>query len=218
MAILHLDLGGEFIMSDIITEIGIWVAAAYTLMVYSYPFKDTPLFRIAEHTMIGLGVAIYTVMGIKNILDIAVGSIITRGEALWFIPIILGLLLFTRYSSNYAWLSRWPLSLLVGVGVGVAMGSIVDSYITSQIRSTIVDVTNINGALLLIMLVLSLTYFIFSIGLEQRERGILKYTAQLGRYILMIYFGAVYGNTVMTRMALLIGRLRFLLFDWLKLG
>ncbi len=205
-------------MADMFTEIGIWVAAAYTLMIYSYPYKDTPLFKFAEHSMIGLGIAVTTIMGVRNILDIAVGSIIEKGEVSWIIPILLGLALFTRYSKQYAWLSRWPLALLVGVGIGVAMGSQVDASFVAQIRSTVTGVNNLNQALLAIMVVLTVTYFIFSIGKVQREEGVFKYTSQLGRYIMMMCFGALFGNTIMTRMALFIGRLNFLLFEWLKIG
>jgi hypothetical protein len=205
-------------MADLMAELGVWVAAAYMLMIYSYPFKDTPLFKFAEHTMLGLGVAITTVMGIRNILDIAVGGLVTKGEVTWVIPIFLGLLLFTRFFRQVAWLSRWPLALLVGIGVGISMGSGIDANFISQIRSTVTGVTNINQALLGVMVILTITYFIFSIGKAQRERGVLKYTAQLGRYIMMMCFGALFGNTVMTRMALFIGQMRFLLFDWLKLG
>ncbi|NIN63703.1 MAG: hypothetical protein GTO63_03110, partial [Anaerolineae bacterium] len=167
-------------MADMFTEIGIWVAAAYTLMIYSYPYKDTPLFKFAEHSMIGLGIAVTTIMGVRNILDIAVGSIIEKGEVSWIIPILLGLALFTRYSKQYAWLSRWPLALLVGVGIGVAMGSQVDASFVAQIRSTVTGVNNLNQALLAIMVVLTVTYFIFSIGKVQREEGVFKYTSQLG--------------------------------------
>ncbi|MDH5791322.1 MAG: hypothetical protein OEZ44_03990 [Candidatus Bathyarchaeota archaeon] len=205
-------------MADIIVEIGIWVAAAYTLMIYSYPYKDTPLFKFAEHTMIGLGIAITTIMGIRNILDIAVGSIVNKGEIAWIVPILLGLALFTRYSRQYAWLSRWPLALLVGVGIGVSMGSSVDASFLAQIRSTVTGVNTLNKALLGIMIIITITYFIFSIGKEQREKGAFKYTSQLGRYVMMLCFGALFGNTIMTRMALFIGRMNFLLFEWLKLG
>ncbi len=39
----------------------------------------------------------------------------------------------------------------------------------------------------------------------------------IGRYLMLIAFGAAFGNTVMTRMNLLIGRLIFLLRDVLGL-
>ena len=205
-------------MADMLVEIGIWVAAAYTLMIFSYPYKETPLFKFAEHTMIGLGIAITTIMGVRNILDIAVKSMVEKGEITWIVPILLGLALFTRYSKQYAWLSRWPLALLVGIGIGLAMGSDVDASFVTQIRSTVTGVDTLNEALLGLMVIVTITYFIFSIGKEQREKGVFKHTSQLGRYVMMLCFGAVFGNTIMTRMSLLIGRITFLLFEWLKLG
>lgn len=205
-------------MADIFTEVGIWVAAAFTLMIYSYPYKETPLFKFAEHTMIGLGVAITTVMAVRNILDIGIASIVNEGQITWLIPILLGLALFTRYSDQYAWLSRLPLALLVGVGIGVSMGGMIDSSFIRQISSSVTDVANPNQALMVLMIILTLTYFIFSLGIKQREEGAMKYTSMIGRYVMMIYFGALFGNTVMTRMALFIGRMRFLLFQWLRLG
>ena len=37
------------------------------------------------------------------------------------------------------------------------------------------------------------------------------------RYVMMIAFGALFGNAVMGRMSLMIGRVHFLLADWLGL-
>jgi hypothetical protein len=45
-----------------------------------------------------------------------------------------------------------------------------------------------------------------------------RHTARLGRWLLMVSFGAFFGNTVMTRMAVFLERLQFLLRDWLHLG
>ena len=50
-------------------------------------------------------------------------------------------------------------------------------------------------------------------GLNAAIRGV----ARAGIYLLMISFGASFGYTVMGRLSLLIGRVRFLLFDWLVL-
>jgi hypothetical protein len=38
-----------------------------------------------------------------------------------------------------------------------------------------------------------------------------------GRWLLMIAFGAIFGSTIMTREALLIDRIYFLLHNWLQL-
>ncbi|HEY6221365.1 MAG TPA: hypothetical protein VIX13_02410, partial [Candidatus Eisenbacteria bacterium] len=56
-----------------------------------------------------------------------------------------------------------------------------------------------------------LVYFFFS-----KEQGpITRRISRLGIWFLMISFGAAFGFTVMGRVALLIGRLNFLILDWI---
>ena len=72
----------------------------------------------------------------------------------------------------------------------------------------------LNNALFLAIVVSVLVYFLFAF--EQRNRAV-RGTAQFGRWVLMFSFGAIFGSTIMTRMALLIDRMYFLFHDWLRL-
>jgi hypothetical protein len=58
-----------------------------------------------------------------------------------------------------------------------------------------------------------MTYFFFSF---QHQAKFVRRTAVAGRWMLMIGFGAFFGNTVMTRMSFLLDRLMFLIEDWLR--
>jgi hypothetical protein len=58
-----------------------------------------------------------------------------------------------------------------------------------------------------------LIYFFFS----KEHKGALGGVAKLGIWFLMVAFGASFGYTVMGRVSLLIGRMQFLLRDWLHL-
>jgi hypothetical protein len=40
----------------------------------------------------------------------------------------------------------------------------------------------------------------------------------MGRWLLMVGFGAIFGTTMMTRFVLFIDRAYFLLIEWLRLG
>jgi hypothetical protein len=64
---------------------------------------------------------------------------------------------------------------------------------------------------ILIGVISTLIYFFFS----RERKGIIKPTASLGVIFIMLGFGASFGYTVMARISLLIGRLQFLLGDWL---
>ncbi|MCI0406584.1 MAG: hypothetical protein L0209_11065, partial [candidate division Zixibacteria bacterium] len=56
-------------------------------------------------------------------------------------------------------------------------------------------------------------YFFFS----KEHKGVFGGAAKVGIWFLMVTFGAAFGLTVMSRMSLLIGRIDFLLRDWLHL-
>ena len=56
-----------------------------------------------------------------------------------------------------------------------------------------------------------LIYFFFS----KEQDAVTRRVARLGIWFLMISFGAAFGFTVMGRVALLIGRLNFLILDWI---
>ncbi|MDR3688343.1 MAG: hypothetical protein P4L46_03115 [Fimbriimonas sp.] len=58
-----------------------------------------------------------------------------------------------------------------------------------------------------------MSYFFFSF---KRRGPIPVAAATFGRWMLMIGFGAFFGNTVMTRMSFLLDRLMFLIDDWLR--
>ncbi|MCK4755495.1 hypothetical protein KAS56_01005, partial [candidate division WOR-3 bacterium] len=56
-------------------------------------------------------------------------------------------------------------------------------------------------------------YFFFS----KAHKGVFGGLARIGVWFLMIAFGASFGYTVMARISLLIGRMYFLLHNWLHL-
>ena len=65
--------------------------------------------------------------------------------------------------------------------------------------------------LILIGVISTLIYFYFS----KEHTGALGVTAKVGIWFIMISFGAHFGYTVMGRVSLLIGRVQFLVEDWL---
>ena len=71
-----------------------------------------------------------------------------------------------------------------------------------------------NNLLIMLGVVTTLAYFFFS----KPHRGVLGITARVGIGFLMIGFGAAFGYTVMARVSLLIGRLLFLMQDWMGIA
>jgi len=202
---------------DTFELLGTLMAAAFTLMVYSFFYKENKAYRFAEHVFIGLAVAHITVINSKYVWDTALTPLITKGDMFWILPIIFGLLFPFFFSKKYFWIYRIPVSTIVGTGVGLGMAGLIRSQFIDQIAATIAlpnpkatwisGSYPINAAIIAIGVVGTLFFFIFTM----EQKGLLLYASHVGRWTMMIAFGAAFGFTVMARMSLLIGRLQFLL-------
>ncbi|HON87038.1 MAG: hypothetical protein KBI39_01470 [Firmicutes bacterium] len=192
-------------------DLGTWIAAIATIGIMSFVFKDNPLYRIVENVYVGVSAGHALVLGWINIRDQGITPLTSEGEWSVIIPLLLGLLLYTRYFKDIAWLSRFPLSILVGIGTGLAIRGTIGSQIVNQVKSTVLPLNNINNAIIVFGTLGVLSYFYFS----KEHRGVLKHVSTFGRCVMMVSFGAAFGSTVMGRMALLIDRLYFLYSNWL---
>ena len=203
--------------------IGAWVATGLTLFIFSFLYKDNPLFKLAEHLYVGVSVG-YTIVKAYDtvIVHLIIKPIFEQGEISLLIPVAIGLLMLTRYVPKAAWLSRYAFAFIVGVGSGLAIPRTISSFILKQIEDTVRPLlssaggdgvafsmnllnpaSNLNAIIILIGVTSVLFYFFFSV--EHHGPG--KVVARTGIVFLMISFGAAFGYTVMARMSLLIGRL-----------
>ena len=211
--------------------IGIWVAALLTLCIFSFLYRDNPFYRFAEHLFVGVSV------GYGIVLTIHQGLIPFAWDPLWeaftekewaglvrFIPIGIGLLFFARLFPTHAWLIRYPIAILIGVGSGLAIPNVMRADIFQQVHGTLAPFAQIHAGelgafqifgvvLMLIGVISTLTYFFFSV----EHRGVVGGVSKIGIVFLMIGFGSAFGNTVMGRVSLLIQRVDFLLAEWLHL-
>ncbi|MCS7303535.1 MAG: hypothetical protein NZ602_00295 [Thermoguttaceae bacterium] len=229
--------------------IGVWVAALLTLAIFSFLYKDNPLYKLAEALFVGVSAAYWMVVAFWTTLvpnlfgklfPAWISATLMPGlsperEAGWywyFVPLVLGLMLLWRLAPRGAWIAAWPLAFIMGATAGIRLVGFLQADFLNQIGATIrpavvvvssahgqaVDWTASVGATVQALLLLAgvlccLTYFFFSV----EHRGLVGQAARIGIWVLMITFGAAFGYTVMARIALLAGRLEFLLNDWLWL-
>ena len=105
----------------------------------------------------------------------------------------------------------------MGNTAGVFLVSVLHGQLLPQMKSPM-EVLPSGGptdwlltAIIVVAVLSTLIYFYFS----HEHTGALGVTAKLGIWFIMISFGAHFGFTVMGRVSLLIGRMQFLIDDWL---
>jgi hypothetical protein len=195
------------------SDIGIWITALATLAIYSFLYRDNPFYKAAEYLLIGLTVGYSLVISVKTVLWPGLVLPLLGGDTAKIIPLVLGGLMFIRLVPKLGGWSRIPLAVYVGAGAGVSIPAMLKARVLQQMGATMSNVTTISGVIMLVGVITTILYFYFS----REQKGLLQPVAKIGTYYMMIFFGATFGYTVMSRVSLLIGRMEFLLGDWLRL-
>ncbi len=196
----------------------IWVIAFFTLALFSFMYKDNPLYKVAEHIFAGLSAGYYVGLIWDTVIITQLWDPMIGGDWLLIVPGILGFLMFARFFPKYSWVSRTSLAFVMGVTSGIFITSQLHGLVLKQMQATMQSLGGGGGfgaALLSIIVVVgvisTLIYFYFS----KEHTGVLGVTAKVGIWFIMISFGAHFGYTVMGRVSLLIGRVQFLAEDWI---
>ena len=208
---------------NLTTDFSIWIAAFLTLGIFSFLYRDNPVYKFCEHLFVGVSAGYYVVLTMMssvypNMLNPLFTDFGTGFHPLLLIPLLLSILLFSRFFPRGDWLSRWPIAFILGVYPALRITGFGQGDLVEQVHGSILPLWipgdpggSIGNILLVTGLVCTLIFFFFS----KEHKGALGGAARVGIYFLMVSFGASYGYTVMARVSLLIGRVMFLLDDWL---
>lgn len=217
-------------MSDpeILQRIVVWTGAICTLAIYTFLYRENVVYRLFEHFYLGLAVGYGLFLVVSQIL-------IPRwwipmweeGRWWWAFALVAGSMFYFIYSRKHNWISR----LMFGAVMGLTAGALFQDFAGTNFpkiaasfkpvlphgpmgsRAALPVPDAINNAIFVLVLLAVMSYFFFSFDYA-KHKSVSKF-AKLGRWMLMFAFGAMFGSTVMARMSLLIGRLWFLLYDWL---
>jgi hypothetical protein len=219
-------------------DIGWWevtVAGVSTLAIYSFLYRENPLYRFFEHFFIGIATSITIMKFFRDFLwptffkpmlgydrvvfpDGSFSEPYNVNYLLYLLPMAFGLLYYFILSKRLSWLAQLPIGLALGVGAGLSfkgffnemMPQLYDSFRPLYIEGDLTgSVTNI---VFILTLLCSLSYFFFSF--KRKEGGLVERASSAGRLMMMCCFGAFFGSTIMARMALLVERLEFLINEW----
>ena len=200
--------------------IGTWLAGFLTLAIFSFLYKDNPVYKLAEHIYVGVSAGYWLIyVAFFDVYPMLIqGFQDETGLERWIllVPGALGLIMLSRWFPKTAWLSRWPIAFTVGIGAGLGITANIQGYVMPQMQATLLPVTgwnivSLNNVSLTVGVITTILYFYFS----KPHKGALGWMARVGIVFIMVSFGASFGYTLMARISLLIGRLYFLLSDLL---
>ncbi len=209
-----------------------------TVMVFSYLFGDTPLFRFAVHIFVGVTagyvavVMLYQVLWPYLILPLAQAPMLER--SLLVVPLVLGTLLLMRISSRLAWLGGPAVGYLVGAGAAVAIlgavqGTLVPQLLAASEPFDLIALAErginplealFNGAVMLIGTISTLAYFHFGARRQRdgsiRRNPVVEIASWMGKLFLALAFGALFAGVYLAALTALVERVQAMLslFGW----
>jgi hypothetical protein len=224
---------------DFTTFLWTTFAVFVTVCTFSFLYKDNPFYKFAEHLVVGAAAGYFTIILWHNGLipklmydrldDGSPWLLYLDSSAPWYlVPAVLGMMIWTRFSKNYAWISRWPLAMYIGIGAGAAVPLEMKARVNEQLVAmmaplnwdyffghggfNLLDATSgLSQLIVFIGTLCALIYFFFS----KAHTGVFGGMAKFGIWILMIGFGASFGFTVMARISLFINRMQYIDQNWI---
>lgn len=199
---------------------GLWISTALIIWIYSFAFRDNAFYKLAENIFVGAAAGYSIALALDNLTRVFLLPTTRSPSTSWHlaIPFLLGVLMFMKYSRRYYWLARYAVALNIGVGTGIAMRAAAVANISRQISATILPlwtpdpVTTINNWLLVLITLGGLIYFLFTVfprkaagatsfSIHSIFHYVYKALFTIGMYGMMIGFGALFANTIMSDMA-----------------
>jgi hypothetical protein len=218
-----------------IQTLGVALGLGLTLMIYSYLLGDNPLYRLAVHLLVGVGMGYASVVIIFRVLypQLIAPLIGGAGQELQLEVLLLALLalfLLLKLLPQTAVVGNLAMGFVIGVGAAVAVAGAIMGTLLPQISATALSLQSdvgssgfleqILAALVIIAgTITSLLYFNFGatpVGDGKLQRpGWVRFSAQIGQIFLMITFGSLFAGALIASLSVFTERMQFY-FQWLS--
>lgn len=196
-----------------------WVAAAVTVGVWSYFVGEGRIFRLAQYLLAGLATGYLLVIAVREILVPQLFAPLVDDPAqplLWVALAFVAVVVCVRWVPSSV--AALPIAVLVAGTAAFALAGAVVGTVLPQVGAGMIAPSETpfglaNGLISMVITVLVAAAFMHG----TRPGRVGASAAATGRWLLLGGIGGWLGFLVVSRLALLVDRLHFLLGDWLGL-
>ena len=210
----------------------LWVGLFCTLGLYSVLYKENKIYRLFEHLFLGLATGYLIAQTWTDVLLPKWWEPMWNdGKSSYIFLLPIGLCYYFIYSKKNSWIARLVIGFFLGNAAGQQFQSFINEVWPQIIKSfrpviahpaiaetadhaaikAVTWANALNNVIFLVVLVCVMSYFFFSF---EQKHPVLKGSAKLGRWLMMFSFGAIFGSTIMARLALLIDRMDSLMNEF----
>ena len=135
-------------MSEVV---GLWIGALLTLGIFSFLYKDNPLYKFCESLFVGISAGYWFVTSFWQIIVVKMVDVLRVALDYWIVlkyfdfqswlPLlgaVFGVLMLLRLFPGIGWISRWSLAFVVGTTAGLYFTAYLASNGMMQVKHTII--------------------------------------------------------------------------------
>jgi hypothetical protein len=190
---------------------GTYIALVFTMMILSFAlYKENRFFRFAEYTAIAASLGNGVVVALRYMNSTFVQPPLQTGgmSYLYLVAVLFAALLFIQYNQHYRWVARYPMAIIVGVGLGVAARTSLETEVVKQVWAAMTPITSVNNVISLVITVTVMLYFLMTPKFNNTSGKALMMAAQA---FLFVLFGAKLASAIPMYVAWASGRIQFIL-------
>jgi hypothetical protein len=206
--------------ADLAGTLATWSAALITIAVWAYLVGERRLYRLAQHLLAGLATGYLVLLAVREVLLPRLVDPITGGSTnplLWVAVLPVALMIAAPWLPRR--IAAIPVAVLVAATAAFALGGAVAGTLMPQLGATLIAPGLNPGQLLSAVIGLLITVLVLLGFLHGAPRTrLVAAGAGLGRWLLIGGIGGWMGFLLVSRLALLVDRVGFLLTGWLGLG
>ncbi len=179
----------------------IWIQGIVVISIMSFLWRDNAFFAISQNFYVGAAAAHGAILALQNFRSLGWVPLVSQGKMVALVPMALGLLMLSRFSKKYAYLSRIALAVPIGIGSGVALKAIPAAQVLGQVRATIANLSTLDGWIILVGTISTIMFFLFT----PRQTQLTRTGYNVGLFFMCITFGVTFATGVMTYISVFYG-------------
>ncbi len=202
---------------------GLMIGFLLTLFVFSFVYKDNPLYRLAVHMLVGLSAAYATIVVVQQVILPVLDSIrrdpVSISSILWLVPLLLSILLISKMVPPIAWIGNSSMAFLIGIGAAVGLVGAISGTLLPQIMTQYEN--RFLGLIVALLTICTLAYFYFTDRLpilgQIRWPGWFRYIRTTGQAAITMTLAGLFAGVLSTSLVLLNERIVFYLNSFSEL-
>lgn len=193
------------------TDIWVWISAVLSLCIFSFLWKDSRVYRWAQNIFLGIGAGHGLAVAFRSLRNSLFYPLFEEKKFSLVLPLILLLLLYTKFIPKLEYLSKISLAFPIGLGAGIVLRSTIGGQLFPQVAATLLPLNSINNIIIVLGTFCVTFYFLFTIKANRNTRVLGK----VGIYLMMVTFGISFATSVAANTAIYLGFLQNIFGTWL---